>query len=109
MKKPLITIIILLVVIVGGYIVYDQLVTNDETGLADTKKETNIDDSDTDTDTDTVEDTVVETNGDADDAGDVFEREFVAKDVWGSVPAITVDANDAPHVAFYNREFGDLI
>jgi len=51
---------------------------------------------------------IAETDNDNAD-GAVYDREFVAEGVWGSVPAIAVDSNDVPHVSFYNREFGDLI
>lgn len=56
-----------------------------------------------------VEDTMIDEEEDDDKTTYPYDREFVAEDVWGSVPAITVDDNDIPHVLFYNREFGDLI
>jgi hypothetical protein len=60
-------------------------------------------DKDTDDDNDLVEDTDGN-NG----STTKYSHEYVAENVWGSVPAITLDSNDIPHLSFYGRQYGDL-
>jgi hypothetical protein len=83
----LIGVFLIVAVGVGAYLLIDNLATEEDDETAGKVENTKIDD----------------------DLEDSYSREFVAEGVWGSVPAITVDDNDVPHVAFYGRQFGDLM
>jgi len=98
-SKPLIIIILILSIIfiaTLGILVFFLINNSNEDDLEDTLA-------------DDVEDTKVEDTDIDDKSDDNYNREFVAEDVWANVPTIKVDDNDFPHIAFYNREFGDLM
>lgn len=81
--------------VVAGYLVYDNLVEEEP-------QDQSVEDSG-------IEDSDIGTGESELEATGAFNREYIADDVWGNVPAITLDADDKPHVAFYGREFGDLV